>query len=334
MSYNSVNSFGMDIEVIYADFIENLDKMIDEIDLFVEKAEKRNSILNNKQFLNALKQIEIHKDFISNRFKLFFQENKEYILYNLIGKTFITYLIETRGVLASVGEEISVADLNKVTISIQTLVQIYFTIFNIVDNDNKAKELIGKLETQVERATKSALNIESARLALEAGGTDEIYLELSEKYEEEYDSNNKYFRNSLTITIIFTVFSIIYTFNIPIDEINWPVFISTKILILAVGITLCTLFLRRSTHAKKMHEKAYQTHVEINAYPIFIKSLKDEDQQEITKELALRYFGNDIDQTQNDKIGDLVQDQLSAGTELIRASAEMVKIKSEGDSNR
>ncbi|MCP5732479.1 hypothetical protein NL307_27415, partial [Klebsiella pneumoniae] len=80
-------------------------------------------------------------------------------------------------------------------------------------------------------------------------------------------------------------------------------------------------------HAKKLHEKAYQTHVEINAYPIFIKSLKEEDQQEITKELALRYFGNDIDQTQNDKIGDLVQDQLSAGTELIRASAEMVRAK-------
>ena len=67
--------------------------------------------------------------------------------------------------------------------------------------------------------------------------------------------------------------------------------------------------------------------MEINAYPIFIKSLETKDQQEITKELALRYFGNDIDQAQNDKIGDLMQDQLSAGTELIRASAEMVKAK-------
>lgn len=78
---------------------------------------------------------------------------------------------------------------------------------------------------------------------------------------------------------------------------------------------------------KKLHEKAYQTHVEINAYPLFIRSLEKSDQQEITKELALRYFGNNIDQTQNDKIGDLVQDQLSAGTELVRASAEMVKAK-------
>lgn len=190
-----------------------------------------------------------------------------------------------------------------------------------------ANNLISELEKQVEKAKISAQNVESAKLAIEANKTDIIYLELSDKYEVEYEDNNKYFRNSLIITVACTVLSIAYTFNTPIGEINWLVFISTKILILAVGLTLCTLFLRRSAHAKKMYEKAYQTHVEINAYPIFIKSLKEEDQQEITKELALRYFGNDIDQTQNDKIGDLVQDQLSAGTELIRASAEMVRAK-------
>ena len=191
----------------------------------------------------------------------------------------------------------------------------------------KSQILFDTIEDELNNAKNEVINIKAAKLAIESNATDEIYQQLSEKYEEEFELNNEYFRNSLIITVCCTILSIAYTFNTPIGQINWPVFISVKILILAVGITLCTLFLRRSAHAKKLHEKAYQTHVEINAYPIFIKSLETKDQQEITKELALRYFGNDIDQTQNDKIGDSMQDQLSAGTELIKASAELVKAK-------
>lgn len=191
----------------------------------------------------------------------------------------------------------------------------------------KSLTLFDTLEDELSSAKNEVLNIKAAKLAIESTETDKIFVKLSEKYEDEYELNNEYFRNSLILTVCCTFLSILYTVNIPVTQINWLVFISIKILIVAVGVTLCTLFLRRSAHAKKLYEKAYQTHVEINAYPIFIKSLKEEDQHEITKELALRYFGKDIDQTQNDKIGGLVQDQLSAGTELIRASAELVKAK-------
>ncbi|ELX06790.1 hypothetical protein WBV44_00100 [Acinetobacter baumannii] len=191
----------------------------------------------------------------------------------------------------------------------------------------KSQALFDTLEDELSNAKNEVINIKAAKLAIESNETDKIFIELASKYEDEYILNNEYFRNSLIVVVCCTFLSIIYTIHTPVSDINWPVFISLKILIIAVGITLCTLFLRRSSHSKKLYEKAYQTHVEINAYPIFIKSLKEEDQQEITKELALRYFGNDIDQTQNDKIGDLLQDQLVAGTELIRASAEIIRAK-------
>lgn len=45
----------------------------------------------------------------------------------------------------------------------------------------------------------------------------------------------------------------------------------------------------------------------------------------------MKYFGKELDQTQNDKIGDLMQNQIAAGTELIKASAEMLKAKSESN---
>ncbi|KAB0625353.1 hypothetical protein F7P75_10625 [Acinetobacter gandensis] len=209
-------------------------------------------------------------------------------------------------------------ELNNIYKEANTYVSLYKNIYQ--RNNKIISDAISELKEKIQ-------SVEAAKLAIESNATDKFFVELSEKYEEEYELNNEHFRNTLFITVCCTILSIAYAFNIPIVDINWAVFISVKFLILAVGITLCTLFLRRAAHAKKLHEKAYQTHVEINAYPLFIRSLEKSDQQEITKELALRYFGNNIDQTQNDKIGDLVQDQLSAGTELVRASAEMVKAK-------
>ena len=85
--------------------------------------------------------------------------------------------------------------------------------------------------------------------------------------------------------------------------------------------------MRRSSHVKKLKEQAYQTHVEISAFPIHVRSLNDEDKHELVKELALKYFGKNLDQTQNDKMGDLIQNQITSSTELIKVSAEILKAK-------
>ena len=186
-------------------------------------------------------------------------------------------------------------------------------------------------ELKIKEVEEKIKDLESARLALEMRETDQIYLDLHNKYNQEYEINNIYFGRILIFSVFITLISILgSTVFKPID---WVVFISIKVLILSVGITLCTIFLRRSAHAKKLKEQAYQTHVEITAFPIHVRSLKDEDKHELIKELAMKYFGKELDQTQNDKVGDLMKDQLAAGTELIKASAEMVKnVKSLGDS--
>lgn len=327
MGFSFTEPMGVDLEKVYSSFTKEFQKLISELNLFVQEANTTTSLKGNLETVNKIYMIDSRRDFLSKSCENYFTENKKYLLYIIVGKNFLSYMQEVIKSINQKSIEITPDDVNNVLNSIQELFQAFNTISNIVNNEKKANDLIKELEKQVERVTESAKNVESAKLALESNETDKIYKDLSDKYEDEYELNNEYFRNSLILTVCCTILSVFYTFTTSITDINWPVFISIKILIFAVGVTLCALFLRRSAHAKKLHEKAYQTHVEINAYPIFIKSLKEEDQQEITKELALRYFGNDIDQTQNDKIGDLVQDQLSAGTELIRASAEMVKAK-------
>ena len=73
--------------------------------------------------------------------------------------------------------------------------------------------------------------------------------------------------------------------------------------------------------------------MELNALPNYLRQVGSEHHSEIYKEMIPKFFGKELDQSQNDKVGDLVKDQLAAGTELIKASAEMVKnVKALSDS--
>ncbi|MFH7809171.1 hypothetical protein ACE01U_10995 [Acinetobacter sp. BSP-153] len=192
-----------------------------------------------------------------------------------------------------------------------------------ISNQQSQQLIEENLAPKIKEIEEKVKDFDSARLALEMRETDQIYLDLHNKYNKEYELNNIYFGGALITSIVFTLVSILV--SAIFKPIDWVIFISVKVLILTVGITLCTIFLRRSAHAKKLKEQAYQTHVEITAFPIHVRSLKEEDKHELIKELALKYFGKELDQTQNDKVGDLIKDQLAAGTELVKASRELLK---------
>ena len=188
-----------------------------------------------------------------------------------------------------------------------------------------------ELTSKIEEVKEKVKDFESLQLALEQRETNKIYLDLHKKYHGEYFINNILFFMTIIAAVFFTLYTTTEISNAPqfndykTDRNFWVMFITTKVLIATVTLTFGTLFLRRSAHAKKLKEQAYQTHVEINAFPIHVRSLKDEDKHELIKELALKYFGKELDQTQNDKIGDMMKDQLASGTELIKASTELVK---------
>lgn len=251
--------------------------------------------------------------------------NRELFNNNEFAQILINELSSLRGFFYSPHDPQKEETQNKVLKAVQLFLEKFQNIQLAIISLQNANILIkDQLEPAIEEVKEKVKDFESVRLALEQRETSSIYLELYDKYNTEYDLNNRYFGFAFITSVVFTLISILVTAIS--DPINWVVFISVKVLILAVGITLCTLFLRRSAHAKKLKEQAYQTHVEINAFPIHVRSLKDEDKHELIKELALKYFGKEIDQTQNDKVGDLMKDQLTLGTELIKASAELVKV--------
>ena len=184
----------------------------------------------------------------------------------------------------------------------------------------KADEKIQKLNLEIERS-KALLN------KINSEKTEKIYSTASEKYlkfARIYDG--------FSYSVLLAILSIgIYVFiNYPEDNTNLLNFFLPKLLILSTLVTLATIFLRKASHLRKLHDQANQTSLELQALPLYLRSVNESDHSEIYKNLADKYFGKELDQTQNDKIGNLMQDQITSGTELIKASAEMLKAKNEG----
>ncbi|MCH7334672.1 hypothetical protein [Acinetobacter modestus] len=102
-------------------------------------------------------------------------------------------------------------------------------------------------------------------------------------------------------------------------------FVMFKLTVLIVGVTLTTYFLRLSGFYQLKQEQAKQTKLELSAFPDFVSGMDPSVANNLRQELALKYFGKEIDKTMIEKNGDLFQEQIKAGTELIKASVEMVK---------
>ncbi|MBP2544671.1 hypothetical protein [Acinetobacter guillouiae] len=268
-------------------------------------------------------------------FREFIKENFETFENNELFSILINHIRTFRASIITPGNRTEPEHQKNVLDSTKQFIEKFETIKLTIISLQNANQLIKhQLQPALDEVKEKVKDFESVRLALEQRETNKIYIDLYKKYNNEYIANNIYFFGTIILAIIITLFTTTEIINFPqfsdykTSRNFWIMFITTKVLIATVVLTFCTLFLRRSAHAKKLKEQAYQTHVEINAFPIHVRSLDKADKDELIKELALKYFGKELDQTQNDKIGDLMSDQIASGIELIKASAELVKAKS------
>lgn len=166
-----------------------------------------------------------------------------------------------------------------------------------------------------------------------------------------FDSSNKYSCIATCFevafgTVVIAGGGVLYYFysihTLPEIEFSSPLFkvnylglvlnyLLPKLLVLTISITLITFFLRKASHYRKLADQGKQTVLELTALPFFIKNLSDDVQAEIYKDLAGKYFGRMIDQTQNDKIGDLVQEQAKINMDMAKTMTEAFKTYQESD---
>nr|WP_314523809.1 hypothetical protein [uncultured Acinetobacter sp.] len=99
----------------------------------------------------------------------------------------------------------------------------------------------------------------------------------------------------------------------------------SKILIVAITVTFSTYFVRRSAHLRKQSDQLKRESWEMDALPVFIASLDKPLRDEVIKDLVPKYFGNGVDQSINDKLSDLVSEQLKTSLETLKTSTEIIK---------
>lgn len=301
--------------------LAKIESFLPEMDIIEEMNTKSRTISIRDVDLNDLAQLKAKFQIVVPSLKDFANNNIEYLNFEIRGESLLSI---TNKIVNKYNNNTKLTAIK--LLGYKSLFNELFDIFDDVrryqSRDKEWEKQTKLLNMQLKNAQKSVENIDAAKLAIEGKETEGIYSEASKNYLEKARQYEILFYLLLFAAgcIAFISFR-----HFSYDHTNIVDFVLSKLMILTVVVTLGTIFLRKSSHLRKLHDQAHQTSLELQALPLFIKSLEKSDQDEIIKDLSKKYFGKELDQAQNDKIGDLIQDQMKASTDMVKASTEMVK---------
>lgn len=155
--------------------------------------------------------------------------------------------------------------------------------------------------------------------------TENIYDNAVKKYRGLEEVYRSYFYYGIGIVVAISVLILFCKTLIVPNLFSNIEFWILKGSILVVGITLVTYFLKQSSHYQNLADQNYQTQVELQAYPTFMESIPTEEAASVRKELALKYFGREIDGAAHKDMSNLIADQMKSTTEMVKASTEAIK---------
>jgi len=190
--------------------------------------------------------------------------------------------------------------------------------YSVVIN-NFTNNAIKKLDNELSSFRKLRSIVDNSK-------TENIYDTAVTKYKKLEKKYRKYFYRSVPIVIIVAIITFLskstLTERFGLDESSYWVL---KISILLLGITLISYFIKQSSHYQRLADQNYQTQVELQAYPSFMESIPTEEAASVRKELALKYFGREIDGAAHKEMSNLISDQMKSTTEMVKATTEAIK---------
>lgn len=155
--------------------------------------------------------------------------------------------------------------------------------------------------------------------------TESIYNNAVDKYRILESGYRKYFYFSIGILLVISILLLIFKGKLVPDYFSNYEFWAIKVSTLLVGITLISYFLKQSSHYQRLADQNYQTQVELQAYPSFMESIPTEEAASVRKELALKYFGREIDGATHKDMSNLISDQMKNTTDMVKATTEAIK---------
>lgn len=157
--------------------------------------------------------------------------------------------------------------------------------------------------------------------------TEYIYNQAVNKYRDLENDYRRYFFWALGLTVGISLGTFFLKKIMVPDFLGNLEFWVLKASIIVVGITLITYFLKQSTHYQRLADQNYQTQIELQAYPSFMESIPKEEAASVRKELALKYFGREIDGSVHKDMGNLISDQIKSTTEMVKATTDVLKVR-------
>jgi hypothetical protein len=188
--------------------------------------------------------------------------------------------------------------------------------------------LLDHLRTGIADVNKELVGFRKLRNIADNSLTENIYDQAVIKYRGLEKDYRIYFFSAIGITVGLSLLGLFLkkwlVDNNYLGDIEFWVL---KFSILAVGITLITYFLKQSAHYQRLADQNYQTQVELQAYPSFMESIPTEESASVRKELALKYFGREIDSAAHKDMSNLISDQMKSTTEMVKAATDVLKVK-------
>ncbi|EXG37284.1 hypothetical protein ACLDYJ_07105 [Acinetobacter baumannii] len=188
------------------------------------------------------------------------------------------------------------------------------------------KELsVNALSPIVNEVNTELLNFRRLRNIADNARTENIYDNAVNKYRGLEESYRSYFYWGLGVLLCLSVGLLTLKQELVPHLFSTIEFWAVKVSLLLVGITLISYFLKQSAHYQRLADQNYQTQVELQAYPSFMESIPTEEAASVRKELALKYFGREIDGAAHKDMSNLISDQMKSTTEMVKATTEAIK---------
>lgn len=185
------------------------------------------------------------------------------------------------------------------------------------------KEYLGAAQASV---AKELAGFRKKRAERDNAETESIYKDAVERYRKLEKKYRKYFYRCIFIVLILAFITLLFKEKLTtLFTLSTTEFWVLKASLLVVGITLISYFLKQSSHYQKLADQNYQTQVELQAYPSFMESIPTEEAASVRKELALKYFGREIDGAAHKDMSNLIADQMKSTTEMVKATTDAIK---------
>lgn len=299
------------VEIAKDDYIQFLEAHLNENDALISALGKLQELF--KQTLNNTNEIDL--------INLIKQEVDE-LLTSVINKGF-KYKKERKNIITTVTEE-NQNDYLYFLSAVNNIISILLRYQALKKSFDEL--LINNLRKAIVDVNKELVGFRKIRNIADNLMTEDIYDIAVAKYKKLEKKYRKYFYRAVPIVIIIAILTFLskklLMEKFGIDEVSYWVL---KISILILGVTLISYFIKQSSHYQRLADQNYQTQVELQAYPTFMESIPTEEAANVRKELALKYFGREIDGNAHKDMSNLISDQMKNTTEMVKATTEAIK---------